>query len=335
MKDKKEKLRSVTQAAVPKTKIGKKNSISYSKWGYLFTAPFFVVFIIFSLIPLLLTFYYSFFEYYSIGLLEVGPNFVGFDNYAEVFKDVQFFKYLGNTVIMWLLGFIPQILVSLLLAVIFTDARLKLKFTGFFKTVIYMPNLVMASAFAMLFLTIFSANGPVASMLEAAGVTERLDILGNVWQTRSLIALMNFLMWFGNTTILLMAGVMGIDPGLFDAARIDGANSWQVFFRITLPLLKPILIYVLLTSLIGGIQMFDIPQIFTQGTGSPVLSSMTVIMYLYKLIGTSKNYGMAGAVSVILFVIVAVLSLVVFKSIYKSDKKGKKIAPLRRGKNNG
>lgn len=322
---------SETDAVVSKFRLSKKKSISYSKWGYIFTAPFFIVFIIFSLIPLFLTIYYSFFEYYSIGLEEQGPNFIGFENYAEIFRDVQFFKYLGNTVMMWLLGFIPQIAVSLLLAVIFTDARLKLKFTGFFKTIIYMPNLVMASAFSMLFLTLFSANGPIASMLVAAGVTDKLDVLGDIWQTRSIIALINFLMWFGNTTILLMAGVMGIDQGLFDAARIDGANSWQVFFRITMPLLKPILVYVLLTSLIGGIQMFDIPQIFTQGTGSPVLSSMTVIMYLYKLIGTSKNYGMAGAVSVILFVIVAILSVIVFKSIYKTDKRGKRIAPLRRG----
>ena len=84
-------------------------------------------------------------------------------------------------------------------------------------------------------------------------------------------------MWFGNTTILLMAGMMGIDTSLFEAAQVDGATSKQVFFRITLPLLRPILVYTLITSLIGGIQMFDVPQILTNGTGNPVRSSMTLI----------------------------------------------------------
>ena len=123
---------------------------------------------------------------------------------------------------------------------------------------------------------------------------------------------MNFLMWFGNTTILLMAGMMGIDTSLFEAAEVDGATSTQRFFKITLPLLRPILIYVMITSLIGGLQMFDVPQILTNGTGDPMRSTMTLIMYLNKHL-FSKNYGMAGALSVILFLITGVLSLLVYK----------------------
>ena len=118
--------------------------------------------------------------------------------------------------------------------------------------------------------------------------------LSEVAGTRGLIALMNFLMWFGNTTIVLMAGIMGIDTGIFEAARIDGANSLQIFRKITLPIIKPIMAYTLVTSLIGGIQMFDVPQILTNGNGNPNDTSMTVIMYLNKHL-YSKNYGMAGA----------------------------------------
>ena len=124
---------------------------------------------------------------------------------------------------------------------------------------------------------------------------------------------MNFLMWFGNTTILLMAGIMGIDVSLYEAAEVDGANSWQRFTRITLPLLKPILIYVVITSLIGGIQMFDVPQILTNGTGNPTDTTMTMIMYLNKHL-YSKNYGMGGALSVLLFIVTGILSLIVFKA---------------------
>ena len=132
---------------------------------------------------------------------------------------------------------------------------------------------------------------------------------------------MNCLMWFGNTTILLMAGMMGIDTSLFEAAEVDGATSTQVFFKITLPLLRPILVYVVITSLIGGVQLFDVPQILTNGTGNPMRSTMTVIMYLNKHL-YSKNYGMAGALSVVLFIFTAILSLIVFKISGNDEKKG-------------
>ena len=114
---------------------------------------------------------------------------------------------------------------------------------------------------------------------------------------------------------------MGVDPCLFEAARIDGANSRQIFGKITLPLIKPILAYTLITSLIGGIQMFDVPQILTNGNGNPDRTSMTVIMYLNKHL-YSKNYGMAGALSVVLFFITGILSLVVFKVTGNDKRKG-------------
>ena len=116
-------------------------------------------------------------------------------------------------------------------------------------------------------------------------------------------------------------GMMGIDTSLFEAAEVDGATSTQVFFKITLPLLRPILIYVVITSLIGGLQLFDVPQILTNGTGNPMRSTMTLIMYLNKHL-YSKNYGMAGALSVVLFIITSLLSLLVFKVSGNDKRKG-------------
>lgn len=294
----------------------KKKSVSYAKWGYIFILPFFITYIIFSLIPLLDTIRYSFFEYYRTGIKEVGPNFIGMKNYVSLLKS-DMITYGKNTLIMWVIGFIPQIVFALLLANWFTDVRLKIRGKQFFKVVIYLPNLIMASAFAMLFFTLFSTNGPVNSIMLSAGFIKKpIDFLGSIFGTRSLIGFMNFLMWFGNTTIILMAAIMGVDPCLFEAARIDGANSRQIFGKITLPLIKPILAYTLITSLIGGIQMFDVPQILTNGNGNPDRTSMTVIMYLNKHL-YSKNYGMAGALSVILFIVTAVLSIFVFNYITK------------------
>ena len=235
--------------------------VRYNKWGYIFLIPFVVVYVLFQLIPLFRTFYYSFFENYRSGLTQIGPNFIGFGNYAKLLSNPDLWMYTKNTLIMWVLGFVPQIIISLLLGAWFSDPSLRLKGQRFFKTVIYLPNLIMASAFAMLFFTLFSDGGPINEMLMQIGILkEPYQFLTNVWSTRGLVALMNFLMWFGNTTILLMAGMMGIDTSLFEAAEVDGATSTQVFFKITLPLLKPILIYVMITSLIGGLQMFDVDR---------------------------------------------------------------------------
>ena len=290
-------------------------AVRYNKWGYIFLIPFIVVFVIFQLVPLVNTIYNSFFENYMSGLTQVGPTFVGLDNYKALFSGGDIWTYFKNTMVLWIMCFIPQIFLSLLLGAWFSDVRLKLKGSRFFKTVIYLPNLIMASAFAMLFYAIFADQGPINNMLNSMGLPT-YRFLAEVAGARGLIALMNFLMWFGNTTIILMAAIMGVDPCLFEAARIDGANSRQIFGKITLPLIKPILAYTLITSLIGGIQMFDVPQILTNGNGNPDRTSMTVIMYLNKHL-YSKNYGMAGALSVILFIVTAVLSIFVFNYITK------------------
>lgn len=298
---------------------GKSKIVRYNKWGYIFLIPFVLVYVIFQLIPLVSTIYNSFFENYRVGLMQVGPTWVGLENYKTIFSDVSLLKYTANTLIMWVIGFIPQIIVSLLLGQWFSDVRLKLKGSRFFKTVIYLPNLIMASAFSMLFFALFSDVGPINAILIKMGITTQenpVRFFSNVWATRGLVGFMNFLMWFGNTTIILMAGIMGIDTSLFEAAEVDGASSWQRFYRITLPLLKPILIYVIITSMIGGIQMFDVPQILTNGSGAPAESTKTLIMYLNQHL-YSKNYGLGGALSVFLFIITAILSLIIYSVMYR------------------
>ena len=304
-------------------RLGKRDEISYAKWGYIFILPFFIAFFVFQLIPMISTFYYSFFEYYRSGLTIIGPNPVGLQNYQALFQS-DFPKYMGNTIIMWLLGFIPQIIISLVLAAWFTDVRLRIHGKQFFKAVIYMPNLIMASAFAMLFFALFSPNGPVNAFLVSSGLgDEPVRFLTSVWGSRGLVGLMNFLMWFGNTTILLMAAVMGISPTLFEAAELDGCSSTQTFFKITLPMIRPILVYVLITSMIGGLQMFDVPQILTNGKGSPDRTTETVIMFLNSHL-FSKNFGMAGAISVVLFIICAILCLFVYFTLNPEDEKAER-----------
>ncbi len=309
----------------------KRKKIDYAKWGYIFILPFFAAFFIFSFIPLIDTIRYSFYEYYRSGIKDIGPNFVVFLNYASLLQ-TDMIKYAGNTLILWLIGFVPQIVIALLLAQWFVDARLKLHGKQFFKVVIYLPNLIMASAFAMLFFTLFSTNGPMNSILMSMGLTDHaIDFMGSVFGTRSLVGLMNFLMWFGNTTIMLMAAIMGISPDIFEASELDGCSSTQRFFHITLPLIRPILAYTLITSIIGGLQMFDVPQILTNGQGNPDRTSMTLIMFLNSHL-KSKNYGMAGSLSVYLFIVSGILCFIVYRMTNDDDSDGSKAAARKKRK---
>lgn len=312
----------------------KHKSVSYAKWGLIFIAPFFIVYIVCSFYPLLSTFAYSIMDYRSQEGAIIGPQLAQTDGATDIFKNfiwlfspdsagrVMILNCLWNTVIMWLMGAIPQLVFSLLLAIIFTSARLKIRGQVFFKSVIYLPNIIMAAAFAMLFFTLFSPTGPINQILYSKDellAGKGILFFNNEWSSRSLVALINFLMWFGNTTILLMAGIMGIDQSLFEAASIDGATSFQVFRKITIPLLMPIMVYVFITSLIGGLQMFDVPQILTRG--DPNGTTKTMIMYLNDYLSTNKNYGRAGAISVVTFIITGICSLVVYKTMSgKSDK---------------
>ena len=252
-------------------------------------------------------------------------------NYISLLKS-DMFLYGKNTLILWLIGFVPQIVVALVLASWFTDLRMKIHGKQFFKVVIYLPNLIMASAFALLFFTMFSTNGPVNSILLSLGVLKApIDFLGSVLGTRGLIGFMNFMMWFGNTTIMLMAAVMGVSVEVYEAADLDGCNGIQRFFYITLPMIRPILAYTLITSIIGGFQMFDVPQILTNGQGNPDRTSMTLIMFLNSHL-KSKNYGMAGSLSVYLFIVSAILCFFVYRMTNDNDPDGSKKAAKKRAK---
>ncbi len=317
-------------------KAGKrKKTIEYGRYGYYFIAPFFIVYCLFSLYPLLYTVYLSFMENYSRGLNEVGPNFVGLDNYIGLFKDSASgwfqtftFRSLYNTFILWICNFVPQILVALLLAAWFTDTRVKLRGQGAFKIMIYMPNIITAATIAVLFYSLFSLTGPITIALKNIGIlAPDYDFMQSKAGSRGIISFIQFWMWYGNTMILLIAGILGINPSLFEAAQVDGANSKQMFRMITLPLLKPITLYVLVTSAIGGLQMYDIPALFnitSNGDALPDYATLTITMYIRKLSTASKDYGKAAAVSMVLFIVTLLVSLLFFATMRDDDKKGKK-----------
>lgn len=305
----------------------KKKGINYSKYGYFFILPFFVVYCVFSLWPLISTFYYSLFEYTTRNL-KVTINFAGLKNYFDILgitegESANFLKYLGNTLRLWIFNFIPQILLSLILAWWLTDNRVRLKGKGTFKILVYMPNIITAASISMLFYALLSQYGPIMTALRNAGlISQDFNLMSSVWGTGLSISFILFWMWYGNTTLLLISGLLGINKDLYDAADIDGATSWKKFTKISIPLLRPVLLYVLITSAIGGLQLYDIPALYNANgyVGLPNDSSTTVTMYIMRLY--SSDTGRAASVSILLFLITLAVSLVIFRMNKAADKGG-------------
>ena len=310
-------------------------SISYAKYGYFFILPFFLVYCFFQLYPLFNTFYLSFF-----GNGKKVNDFVGLQNFQALLFGTgmgrtssaiheTFIQTLGNTFIVWIGNFIPQIVLSLALAVWFTDAKLKIKGKGFFKVVMYMPNILTADSIAALYLSLFAESkyGPVNNLLMSIGIIDNpIKFVTGVWQSRGMVMFIQCWMWFGNTMIMLMSGIMGLNPSLFEAANIDGASSGQVFRKITLPLLSPMMLYTVVTSMIGGLQMFDIPYMYTKGTQRNEYTK-TAAVFIYEHFREkmpNPNYGFSAAASVILFFITIILGSVAFYMNRDKDELAKK-----------
>jgi multiple sugar transport system permease protein len=312
----------------------KQKTVEHGKYGLIFTIPFFLVFAVFQLYPLLYTFYSSLIYEAKNGRNVIKETGLGnFKNY--VFGEMgggEIWKALAITAVLWILNFIPQILLSLVLAAWFTDVKYKLKGTGAFKVIMYMPNIITAATIAVLFYSLFdTSSGPITQLFRSWGWVGKNGLLMSGWASLIIIAFIQFWMWYGNTMIVLCAGILGINPALYEAAMVDGANSKQQFFKITLPLLKPILQYTLVTSAIGGLQMFDIPSLFNGGgpvvnVGSGQVNSTTTVMMLirdYVATGTKQNMGRAAAYSIVLFVVTMAVSLVFYKITADKNNDGR------------
>lgn len=317
--------------------MNKKKTVEYGKYGYAFIAPFFIVFLIFQLYPLIYTFYLSFVEYRVSQGTWTDKSFCGLDNFDKVLKAHDFktnkdvflntipMNTIKNTLVMWICNFIPQMLLALLLAAWFTDTVIKLKGQGAFKVMMFLPNIITASSIAVLFYNLFSLEGPITKLLRGLHIISAdYNFMESRAGTVGLIAFMQFWMWYGNSMIVLIAGILGISPSLYEAAMVDGATGKQQFFSITLPLLKPIIQFSLVTSAIGGLQLFDIPSLFNvnNGIGMPGRVSHTVTMMIKEIaFSANPDYGYAAALSVILFFCTLAISLVFF--ILTRDKEPK------------
>ena len=305
-------------------------SFSYAKYGYLFSIPFVVVYAIFSLYPTLNTAILGFTDAKGMtGLTQWNflPKEKIFNNFVQLFKNPMFMMSFKNTLILWVVNFIPQICLALLLTAWFTSRRNEIRAQGLFKVIFYMPNIITAASIAILFNKLFAYPiGPVNSLLQNLHlIDEPINFVNKVGTTRGIISFIQFWMWYGYTMIILISGVLGINPDLYEAAELDGASNSQMFWKITIPNLKTILLYTMITSMIGGLNMYDIPQLFNKG--NPANSTLTTNMYIYnQAFSGSYMYARAAAASMVMFVIIAIASVLVFLAFNDDEGKAKREA---------
>ena len=308
----------------------KRKVVSYSKYGYIFSIPFVLAFLIFTLYPVVYTCVLGFTDLKGMGNTNFKFLEQPFKNFVDILTSRNrgcFLESLGNTFIMWIFNFIPQILLALLLTAWFTDSRSKVKGQGLFKVLFYLPNIITSATVAILFRAFFGyPMGPINDLFAKVyglfhnGATmEPVNFFISKPTTRGVIAFIQFWQWYGNTMVLLISGVIGIDPAIFEAADMDGANRRQTFFKITIPCIRTIILYVLVTSMIGGLNMFDIPQLLNQG--NPDLSTLTTSMYIRnQAFSGSYMYNRAAAASMIMFFIIMALSVGLFFILRDKDE---------------
>ena len=307
----------------------RRKSVSYAKYGYIFSIPFVLAFLIFNLYPTLYTAVIGFTDFKGLGKTTFKFLENPFQNFETILKNPSFQESLSNTAILWIINFIPQILLALLLTAWFTSNRRKIKGQGLFKVLFYMPNIITQATIAILFSSLFGyPMSPANDFFMTLGLSDApINFLIQGWTARGIVSFIQFWMWYGYTMIVLISGVLGMNPELFEAADIDGATGAQTFFFVTIPNLRTILLYTLITSLIGGLQMFDIPRLFLNG--GPDGKTLTTSLFIYnQAFSGSYLYNRASAASMIMFVIICVLSAFVFYIM--RDKEASRLYKMNR-----
>jgi cellobiose transport system permease protein len=272
--------------------------------GYAFLSPFFILFGIFGLLPILFTIYVSFFNWDLLGTQE----WVGFNNYIELFQDSRFYQSLGNTISIFLLSSVPQLISALLLAIVLNSKSLKLR--TFWRAVILFPFITSTVAVAVVFGAMFADNGGMMNwalgFLGIGPVAWHADALAG----QIVIALMVNWRWTGYNTLIFLAALQSIPAELYEAAEMDGASKISQFFNITIPQIRPTIFFTVVTSTIGGLQIFAEPMQFGGGNygGGSEGQFSTMTLFLFDQAFAQLRLGYSSAIAIGLFLIIAVIA---------------------------
>jgi len=279
-------------------------------WGeriapYVYIAPFFVIFGIFGLVPLLFTFYVALFDWNPIG----EHVFVGLDNFRRLFDDPRFFGAVRNTLSIWVLSTVPQLIIALLVAHLLNHVRLR--FAVLFRMSMLVPYITSVAATTIVFAQLFDRDyGMLNWLLSLVGV-DPVDFVQSTWGSHLLIAAMVTWRWCGYTTLLYLASLQAVPREVYEAAAVDGAGGWQQFRHISVPSLRPVIVFTVVTSTIGGLQIFTEPLLLNPSaplTCGPIRQCQTLTLFLYEQGFGQFQFGYGSAIGVALFVMVVVIA---------------------------
>jgi lactose/L-arabinose transport system permease protein len=282
------------------------------RWApYLFISPFYILFAVFTLYPLLFAFYISFTEWNGIG----DAVWLGLDNYITLFKDDVFLQSLKNGVIIFIMYVPLLVFLSLVLATVLNTAFVRFK--GLFRTVYFVPYVTSLVAVGFTFQMIFGNEyGYINQLMGYFGVRP-VDWLGTVWGARVALCALVIWRWLGYNMVIMLSGLQNIPADLYEAATIDGAGTTQRFLKITVPMMKPVLLFTFILSTLGTFSLFAEPLILTKG--GPINTTLTPIMYVYNQSFSYLKFGYASAMAYVFFILMFILSLIQMKIFGKED----------------
>ncbi|MEV6037492.1 sugar ABC transporter permease [Nonomuraea sp. NPDC052116] len=272
---------------------------------YFYIAPFFLIFAVFGLVPLLFTFYVALFDWNPIG----EHVFIGFDNFSRLLADARFWNAVRNTISIWVLSTVPQLVLALLLAHLLNHARLRL--AVFFRMSMLVPYITSVAATTIVFAQMFDRDYGLLNWLLGFVGVEPIDFKQSVWGSHLLIAVMVTWRWFGYTTLLYLASLQAIPRAIYEAAAVDGAGGWKQFRHISIPSLRPVIVFTVVTSTIGGLQIFTEPLLISRSqTCGAIRQCQTLTLFLYEQGFGQFQFGYGAAIGVALFVLVIVAATV-------------------------
>lgn len=288
---------------------GRKKRLSESKKdmisGYLYIAPFFIIFAIIGLYPALFSLYLAFQKWNGLSPM----TFAGLNNFKIVLEDPLFWKSVYNTIVMGLMGTAPQLIVGIILAFLLNLTFIRFK--NFFRVTIFMPYITSMVAVALIFSVLFSNHETsLANYVLGLFGFDPVHWGASEWGTKIAISIMVFWRWVGYNTIIFLAGIQSIPNDLYEAATIDGASKTQQLFYITLPLLKPFILLTVFFSTVGALQLFSEPTVFLGAGAFSRDEAMTIVMYLYRDAFKLQSFGTASATAIILLVIIAAFATI-------------------------
>lgn len=286
--------------------------------GYTFIAPFVIVFLVFNAYPILYSLYLSFTNW--DGFTDI--TFAGFDNYTRLFTSKFFFQSVLNTLVIWILSIIPQLTFAFIIALILNTGWIKGR--SAFRSFFYFPNLVTPITIGVTFSLLFGYPGGAVNNLLLAlnAIAGPIDWASNPFLAKVIIAITICWQNFGYNIIFFGAGLAAIPKMYYEAAAIDGASPFKITTNITVPLMKPILIYVMITSIIGGLQIFDVAYMFKANGNAD--NFKTMIYYMYEAAFSNSQFGYSAAASYVIFLIISVFSLISYFATKDKEQREKK-----------